>query len=125
MRQQLMATAKKKAPAKRAAPAKVSKETSARTREKAEAYRKTGAIYLQKGKVGEKAKYNSLGLLMRANDAAGIRANTEKGWDDGNWSTMDNVPGRTGQRAIDQKKRAEKKAAQKRASAAKVAKGKK
>lgn len=114
---------------KKKAPTKVSKETSATTREKAEAYKKTGAVYLQEDKVGSYAKYNSLSLLMRANDLAGKRGNTTKeyyfGDDDGNYSTMENVPGRTGQRAIDQKKRQEKRDAPKTASAAKVAKGKK
>ena len=116
-----MATAKKKAPAK--------KETSAATREKAAAYKKTGAVYLQKGKVGSKAKYNSDSLLMSANDLAGRRGNTTKeytfGDEYGNYAAMENVPGRTGKRAIDQAKRLEKKAAPKRANAAKVAKGKK
>lgn len=119
---------KKKAPAKRAVKAKVSKETSARTREKAEAYRKTGAIYLQPGKVGEKAKYNSDGLLMYANDLGGRRGNTtkEQRFSDeyGSYAMMESVPGRTGQREIDQRKRAYKKSAPKRASAAKFAKGK-
>jgi hypothetical protein len=121
-----MATAKKKAPAKQAAPAKVSKETSARTREKAEAYRKTGAIYVQSGTVGKQAKMNSNWL---PNDLGGRLGKTTKeykfGDKYGNYSGMENVPGRTGQRAIYQKKRAEKKAAPKMASAAKVAKGKK
>ena len=70
---------KKKTPAKKAAPKKAAaQETSARTREKAEAYRKTGAVYLQKGKVGSKAKYNSDSLLMSANDLGGRRGNTSK-----------------------------------------------
>ena len=121
---------KKKTPAKKAAPKKAAaKETSARTREKAEAYRKTGAVYLQKGKVGSKAKYNSDSLLMSANDLGGRRGNTSKeytfGDEYGNYAAMEVVPGRTGKREIDQRKRAEKKAAPKRVSAAKVAKGKK
>jgi hypothetical protein len=120
-----MATAKKKAAPKKAK----AKETSARTREKAEAYRKTGAVYFQKGKVGSKAKYNDASLLMSANDLAGRLGRTSKEFkfsdEYGSYSGTEIGRGRTGQRAIDQKKRAEKKAALKRASAAKVAKGKK
>jgi hypothetical protein len=117
-----MATAKKKAAPKKA----TAKETSARTREKAEAYRKTGSIYVQKGTVGKQAKMNSNWL---PNDLGGRLGKTTKEFrfsdEYGNYAGMENVPGRTGQRSIDQKKRAEKKAAPQKASAAKVAKGKK
>jgi hypothetical protein len=117
-----MATAKKKAAPKKAA----AKETSSRTREKAEAYRKTGAIYTEPGKPGNRGRINS---NWKPNDLAGRLGKTTKEFkfsdEYGNYSGMENVPGRLGQRAIDQKKRAKKKAAPKRASAAKVAKGKK
>ena len=122
-----MATAKKKAPAKKAAPKKAAaKETSARTREKAEAYRKTGAIYTEPGKPGNRGRINS---NWKPNDLAGWSGGTSKEFkfsdEYGSYSGTEIGRGRTGQRAIDQKKRAEKKAAPKRASAAKVARGKK
>jgi hypothetical protein len=95
---------KKKAPAKKVPTKKAAtKQTSARTREKAEAYRKTGAIYTESGKPGNLGRINS---NWKPNDLGGW-------WD-----------GRAGRRAIDQRKRAEKKAASKRANANKVARGK-
>jgi hypothetical protein len=99
--------AKKKAPAKKAAPKKAAaKETSARTREKAEAYRKTGAsyaeTYMKRGNTG---------------DLAGRGGPIQKVYEGGDTNISIGIPkrgrGRTNQRAKDQFKRAGKNVASK------------
>ena len=115
-----MATAKKKAPAKKAAskqpnppsPAKaagkvagarMSKETSAATRDKAAAYKKSGASYLKKGKDSYYNLMESPQARSKRNDLSGSgRVKFDP------YGMVSFTGGRTSQRAIDQAKRKKK-----------------
>lgn len=99
-----MATAKKKAPAKKA-PAKkaATKETSAKTREKAAAYKKSGASYLKKKQDSYYNLMESPQARSQRNDLAGIGRIQ---FDD--YGVVSSTGGRTSQRYKDQAKRKKK-----------------
>jgi hypothetical protein len=110
-----MATAKKKAAPKKA----TAEDTSAKTREKVAAYKKTGQGY-----VDTYNKYGNRGdLAGQRGPKTGYTIGTDK--TGAVYGFPEYGQGRTAKRAVDQANRAYKKKVVKRASAAKVAKGKK